>query len=160
MGSVPASEDDRLQPRHSPDLMTSCCIARKGNFRHGPQLELFGKLHGRKNSFQLSSSDDDDFLFRDPSMRGHSVYWPPDELLETRYEIEESGDEWQEARRSIDIDHAALPECGAVGVMSFGTSAEGGARSRAAARNRYKKGAAISSTAATSQLTRSEEHTS
>lgn len=52
-----AGSDVRPRPRPSPDMVTACCIARKGNFRTGPALN--GKMDFLQLPDAFDSSDED-----------------------------------------------------------------------------------------------------
>ena len=116
----------RPRPRPNDDLVTACCIARKGNFRHGPTLEprLEVLLDWPKGGTSGTGR----------ARCRKRVSWRRDKSLESRHEIIESGDEWTEARRSDDVDLSNLPEAGIAQRMLFSNSAGAAARQRAARR--------------------------
>ena len=141
MGGV-AGSDVRPRPRPSPDMVTACCIARKGNFRHGPSLHQMEALSLPEGYMDIASEDETMLpqataqtsfgKFRQHF--GKKVKWRPDRFLEDRYEILESGDEWTNARRSEDINFADLPEVGIARKMTFHKDAGNSARQRVARR--------------------------
>eukprot|EP00439_Symbiodinium_sp_Y106_P018417 s1287_g2.t1 len=119
MGNAP---DVEVRPRRADSgLVSACCLARKGNFRHGPPVPV-------------DIAQDWKSLAREERY-GKKVTWCPGRMLETRYELIESGDEWTEARKSQDVDLSALPEVGAVRNMSF-SPAPATARQRVAERRK------------------------
>lgn len=123
-----------VRSRPSPDMVTACCIARKGNFRTGPSLS--GKMELMRLPQALEgleeTSSDDERRFSLPRRR-MKVTWR-DRFLEDRYEIPESGDEWRDARKSEDINFSELPEVGVARKMTFNKEAMSStsARQRAA----------------------------
>ena len=128
-----AGSDVRCRPsRPSPDMVTACCIARKGNFRTGPSLNAKMELIRLPQALEDTSSDDERGLI--PLKRKAKVMWRSDRFLEERYEILESGDDWTEARRSEDINFTELPEVGVARKMTFNKEANSSARQRAARR--------------------------
>ena len=128
-----AASDVRCRPsRPSPDMVTACCIARKGNFRTGPALN--GKMELLRLPQALEDSSDDERAMILPLKRRAKVTWRSDRFLEDRYEILESGDEWTNARRSEDINFSELPELAVARKMSFKKDAASSARQRAARR--------------------------
>lgn len=108
-----------VRPRPAPDMVTSCCIARKGNFRHGPALQLEGLE-------RLEESDEE-----------KKVRWRP--LLEERLELPESED-WARSRKNPDLDLQALPEKGVSLALRPNWQPESGqsAASKRAARRKQK----------------------
>ena len=132
MGGV-AGSDVRPRPRPSPDMVTACCIARKGNFRHGPSLQQMELFRLPDGCMDMETSEDEQI--RTSSIRKHfgkKVTWRSDRFLEDKFEIIESGDEWTEARRSEDINFLDLPEVGVARKMTFHKDAGNSARQRAA----------------------------
>ncbi|CAE7275011.1 unnamed protein product [Symbiodinium microadriaticum] len=92
MGNAPPVE---VRPRRADSgLVSACCLARKGNFRHGPPVPV-------------DIAQDWKSLAREERY-GKKVTWCPGRMLETRYELIESGDEWTEARKSQDVDLSAV----------------------------------------------------
>eukprot|EP00930_Biecheleria_cincta_P099190 TRINITY_DN90832_c0_g1_i1.p1 TRINITY_DN90832_c0_g1~~TRINITY_DN90832_c0_g1_i1.p1 ORF type:complete len:199 (+),score=33.67 TRINITY_DN90832_c0_g1_i1:53-598(+) len=105
MGAVATAEEDRHRPEVDAGLVTACCMARKGKFRHGPDLPRAPvRCECPMGQEDIDSEDE---LF---SRYRQKVRWQRGRFIETRLEVEEEGEEWAKARRTSDVDLSALPE--------------------------------------------------
>lgn len=127
-----AGSDVRPRPRPSPDMVTACCIARKGNFRTGPTLN--GKMDLLQLPDAFDSSDEDRSLRIPKAAVPRRVRWH--HRLEERVQLVECGDEWTDSRRSEDINFAELPEVGVANVARVRTFHDAGGTGAATARQR------------------------
>lgn len=136
-----AGSDVRPRPRPSPDMVTACCIARKGNFRTGPALN--GKMDFLQLPDAFDSSDEDRSLRIPTAAKAkRRVRWH--QRLEERVQLVECGEDWTDSRRSEDINFAELPEVGVANVARVRTFHDAGAGAatarQRAARRKGKEG--------------------
>ena len=130
-----AGSDVRPRPRPSPDMVTACCIARKGNFRTGPTLNGKMDLIQLPDAYDMTSSDEDRSLRSlQKKAAKRRVRWH--HRLEERVQLVECGEDWTNSRRSEDINFAELPEVGVANVARVRTFHDAGGTGTATARQR------------------------